>query len=69
MQSLAAHSLGPALYDVSDLTKEPAEKIADTVSSLQVERGGLDGDKPRRGGSNQARLIELVRLYRNHRYK
>ena len=46
-QSLAAHCFGPAPKELADPAEETAEKIADPVSSLKVERGGVDGTDPR----------------------
>ena len=45
-QRLAAHCFGPAPQEWADPTEEAAEKIADPVSSLKVERGGIDGTVP-----------------------
>jgi len=46
-QFLAAHSLGSAPQDSSNPAKENAEKIADLVSSLKLERGGKNCSDPR----------------------
>jgi len=59
-------SRGPLLWlhptDRSDPAKEGAENIADTLSSLKVDRGGLDVADPRSGGKWTIRLIVVVRL-------
>jgi len=44
MYRLATHSFGLAPRPVP--AAETAEKIADTVSELKVERGGIDGTDP-----------------------
>ena len=43
MQSLGAHCLDTAPQEWAKSAEEAAEKIADPVSSLKVERGGVDG--------------------------
>jgi len=58
-----------ATQDGSDPAKENAEKIADTVFSLKVERGVINGDDPRGGGKTATRLIDIVRLLRMQHYK
>jgi len=46
-QRHAPRCLGPALQEWADPKEENAEKIADPMSSLKVERGGVDGTDPR----------------------
>jgi len=48
-QRLVTHFFGPAPQEWADPTEEPAEKIADPVSSLKVDTGGVDGTDPRCG--------------------
>jgi len=40
----------------ADPTEKAAEKIADLLSSLKVERGGVDGTDPRGGKSTSSLL-------------
>jgi len=56
-QRLAAQCFGPAPKGWADPTEEAAEKISDPVSSLKVERGGVDGTYPRGGGKSTSCLI------------
>ena len=47
MQRLAGHRFGAASQDWADPAEKAAERIADSVSSLKVERGRVDGTDPR----------------------
>jgi len=55
-QRLAAQHFGTAPQEWADPTEETAEKIAYPVSSLKVERGGIDGTEPR-GGLSTSSMI------------
>jgi len=55
-QRLAAHCFGSAPQEWAESTEEAAEKIADPVSALKVEWGGVDGTDPR-GGKSTSSLI------------
>jgi len=48
-QCLATHSYGFAPQYGSDLKKETAEKIADAILTIQVERGRIHRADPMRG--------------------
>ena len=48
-QRFAAHCFGPAPQEWADPAEEIAEKIAYPVTSLKVERSGVDGTDPRCG--------------------
>jgi len=61
-QRLAAYSLGPTSQARSHTAEETAEKIADPMSSLKIERGSIFRVYARSGGMTATRMIEVVLL-------
>ena len=55
-QRLAAHCLRPAPLDWAHPGEEIAKNISYSVSSLKVERGGVDGTDTRCGKSTSIRI-------------